>query len=155
MVEIDLKALAERFGDAVVGTVEFRGEKTLIVKPEALVEICRSLRDDPVLKFNFLSDIAAVDHLPREPRFEVSYHLLSIPEGHRLRVKVQLPSQDPRVPSVTSVWSGANWLEREVYDLMGIIFEGHPDLRRIMMPEDWEGHPHRRDYPVGKVKVNF
>lgn len=155
MVEIDLKALAERFGDSVVGTVEFRGEKTLIVKPEALVEVCRSLRDDPVLKFNFLSDIVAADHLPREPRFDVSYHLLSIPGGHRLRVKVQLPSQDPRVPSVTGVWSGANWLEREVYDLMGILFEGHPDLRRIMMPEDWEGHPHRRDYPVGKVKVNF
>ncbi len=133
---------------AVWETRAFRGELTLVVPREHLRRAGDFLRGDPELQFTFLSDIGCLDRFPVEPRFEVNYHLLSISRRERLRLKVLLTGSDPVVESVTSVWPGANWHEREVFDLFGVRFEGHPDLRRILMPEDWEGYPLRKDYPV-------
>jgi NADH-quinone oxidoreductase subunit C len=125
-----------------------------------LLEACAALRDHPGLQFSFLADVTAVDRWPAEPRFEVVYNLACLGEhfltagalspapARRLRLKVRLAGDDARVPSVTSVWEGAGWLEREVFDLMGIVFDDHPDLRRVLMPDDWEGHPLRKDYTV-------
>jgi len=125
-----------------------RGELTIVVAPTALREACAILRDDRELQFNFLADVTCVDWYPNEPRFDVVYHLLSIPRHDRLRLKVRLGGDDPRLDSVIPVWPSANFFEREVYDLFGVRFSGHPNLRRIMMPEDWEGYPLRKDYPV-------
>jgi NADH-quinone oxidoreductase subunit C len=125
-----------------------RDELTIVLQRSAIREACAILRDDPELQLNFLSDITGVDWYPKEPRFEVVYHLLSIPKLARLRLKVRLTGDDCAIASVTSVWPSANFFEREIYDLFGVRFSGHPDLRRIMMPEDWEGHPLRKDYPV-------
>ena len=125
-----------------------RDEMTIYVTRSSIREACVLLRDDVKCPFNFLSDVTAVDWYPREPRFEVVYHLLSIPNKERLRLKVRLSGDDPAVESVTSIWPSANFFEREVYDLFGIRFNGHPYLRRIMMPESWEGYPLRKDYPV-------
>lgn len=134
---------------SAVAEVKFdRDEMTIYVEPENLREACALLRDDAGCAFNFLSDITCVDWYPAEPRFEVVYHLLSIAKKERVRIKVRLDSASPAVDSVTSVWPGANYFEREVFDLFGIRFAGHPYLRRLLMPEDWEGHPLRKDYPV-------
>jgi NADH-quinone oxidoreductase subunit C len=119
-----------------------------VVKRPAIRQACAILRDDPALQFNFLADITGVDWYPSEPRFEVVYHLLSISRHERLRLKVRLAGDDPSLESITSVWPSANFFEREVYDLFGVRFSGHPNLRRIMMPEDWDGHPLRKDYAV-------
>jgi NADH-quinone oxidoreductase subunit C len=108
----------------------------------------RALRDRPELRFGFLAELTAVDYWPREPRFELVYVLVSIDHRARLRMKVRLHGDDARVGTVTGVWPSANWLEREVWDLFGITFDGHPDPRRLLMPEDWEGYPLRKDYPV-------
>ena len=134
--------------DAVEAAKFDRDELTIVVKRPTLRQACAILRDDPTLQFNFLADITGVDWYPNEPRFEVVYHLLSIPRHTRLRLKVRLAGDDPSLESITSVWPSANFFEREVYDLFGVRFSGHPNLRRIMMPEDWEGHPLRKDYPV-------
>lgn len=133
---------------AVSSADEFRGELTITVERENLRRVCDFLRSDPELLFTFLSDVTGVDRFPIEPRFELNYHLLSIPRRRRLRVKARVSGQNPVIESVTSVWPTANWHEREVFDLFGVRFEGHPDLRRILLPEDWEGHPLRKDYPV-------
>ncbi len=125
-----------------------RNELSIYIQPGAIRDACALLRDDAELKYNFLSDLTCVDWYPSEPRFEVVYHLLSIPRRARLRLKVRLGGDDPRVHSVTSVWPSANFFEREVFDLFGIHFEDHPYLRRLLMPENWEGHPLRKDYPV-------
>jgi NADH-quinone oxidoreductase subunit C len=129
------------------------GMPTLYVTPERLVETCLALRDAPELRFVFLADVTVVDYYPREPRFEVVY-LLVCPgvAGYgeapkRLRLKVRAPAHG-RLPSVSSVWASANWAEREAFDFFGLQFDGHPDLRRILMPDDWEGYPMRKDYPV-------
>jgi NADH-quinone oxidoreductase subunit C len=125
---------------------------TVYVTADRLLETCRALRDTPALGFNVLVEVTAADYLPREPRFELVYHLLSIPNRLRLRVKVRVDSAEAAgrgvVPSVQDIWRSAGWPEREVYDMFGIVFANHPDLRRILMPEDWEGHPARKDYPV-------
>jgi NADH-quinone oxidoreductase subunit C len=127
---------------------------TLVVPRERLVETCQVLRDAPDLRFAVLMDIVGVDYMPREPRFEMVYLLLcpgvaGFGAGQkRLRLLVRAPGDDPRVPTVSGIWAAANWAERELYDLFGIQIDGHPDLRRILMPDDWEGHPMRRDYPV-------
>jgi NADH-quinone oxidoreductase subunit C len=123
---------------------------TIYVPAASLVETCRALRETPSLRFNVLLEVTAADYLPREPRFEVVYHLLSIPNRLRLRVKVRVRSNeiDGVVPTAQSVWPAAGWPEREVWDMFGIVFAGHTDLRRLLMPEDWEGHPARKDYPV-------
>ena len=133
----------------VVREVKFdRDEMTIVVEGSEIREACALLKDDPACPFNFLSDITCVDWYPSEPRFEVIYHLLSIPKKERVRLKVRLNNESPVVESLTSVWPGANYFEREVFDLFGIRFTGHPYLRRILMPEDWEGYPLRKDYPV-------
>ncbi len=130
------------------------GMPTIYVAREQLVATCLALRDEPQLRFAFLADLLPVDYLPREPRFEIVYLMASLgipPFGDtpkRLRVKVRVPGGDPVAPSVSSVWPAAAWSEREAYDLFGIQFTDHPDLRRILMPEDWEGFPLRKDYPV-------
>jgi NADH-quinone oxidoreductase subunit C len=127
-------------------------QQTIGIPSNSVVDVCRALRDRR--GFIFLADITAVDWWPREPRFEVVYHLASAVD--RLRVKVRVPATAALLPSVQSVWPGANWLEREVWDLFGIVFEGHNDLRRLLMPEDWEGHPLRKDYPVQiRLKPRF
>jgi NADH-quinone oxidoreductase subunit C len=133
---------------AVEGAKFDRDELSIYVERSSLREACALLRDDPNCPFNFLSDVTCVDWHPSEPRFEVIYQLLSIPKKERVRLKVRLGSDSPAVESVTSVWPAANFFEREVFDLFGIRFNGHPYLRRIQMPEDWEGHPLRKDYPV-------
>lgn len=133
---------------AVQGAKLERNELSIYVEPGAIRDACALLRDDPELKYNFLSDLTCVDWHPSEPRFEVVYHLLSIPRLVRMRLKVRLGGDDPRLHSVTSVWPSANFFEREVFDLFGIHFEDHPYLRRLLMPENWEGYPLRKDYPV-------
>jgi NADH-quinone oxidoreductase subunit C len=125
-----------------------RDELTIHLERGSLLEACALLKDDPACPFNFLSDVTCVDWYPAEPRFEVVYHLLSIAKKERVRLKVRLDSGSPVVESLTSVWPGANYFEREIFDLFGVRFSGHPYLRRILMPEDWEGHPLRKDYPV-------
>ena len=134
--------------EAVTGAKFDRDEMTIYVERDHIREACVVLKDDPACPFNFLSDVTCVDWYPSEPRFEVVYHLLSIPNKERVRLKVRLPSDSPAVESVTAVWPGANYFEREVFDLFGVRFTGHPYLRRLLMPEDWEGHPLRKDYPV-------
>lgn len=133
---------------AIQGVKYDRDEMTIYVERSAIRETCAILKEDPACPFNFLSDVTCVDWHPSEPRFEVIYHLLSIPKKERIRLKARLNGDSPVVESVTSVWPGANYFEREVFDLFGVRFSGHPYLRRIMMPEDWEGHPLRKDYPV-------
>jgi len=125
-----------------------RDEMTIYVDRPYIREACALLRDNPQFPFNFLSDITCVDWYPSEPRFEVVYHLLSIAKKDRVRLKVRLDGSSPVVESITSVWAGANFFEREIFDLFGVRFTGHPYLQRILMPEDWEGHPLRKDYPV-------
>jgi len=151
-------ALQDAMPGVLLETHRFRDETTLVVAPEALLPVCRYLRDTPGLVYNFLSDISPVDYWPeqeRPQRFGICYHLLSMLYGRRLRVKLYVPEDEPEAPSLTGVWPGANWLEREIYDLMGIRFSGHPDLRRVLMPADWDGHPLRRDYPLGYEQVQF
>ncbi len=126
----------------------FRGELTIYIRPEGLIRACEFLRDAPGLAFKLLADVTAVDLYPNEPRFEVVYHLLSLDTTRRLRIKVRLPGENPRIASAVPVWPAANAFEREVFDLFGIVFEGHPFLERILLPEEWEGHPLRKDYPT-------
>ena len=121
---------------------------TVYVSRDDLPVVARALRDRPDLRFDLLVDLTAVDFLPREPRFEIVYMLVSIEHRDRLRLKVRLDGADAHVSSVSNVWPAANWLEREVWDLFGVVFDGHPDPRRLLMPEDWEGFPLRKDYPV-------
>ncbi len=130
------------------------GMPTIYVALDQLVQTGRALRDTPELRFAFLADLLPVDYFPREPRFEIVYLLASLgtagfgETAKRLRVKVRVPGADPTAPSVSSIWPAAGWAEREAYDLFGIHFSDHPDLRRILMPDDWEGYPLRKDYPV-------
>ena len=144
----ELARLLAWSGDAVEGAKFDRDELSIYIRREAIREACAILRDGPGLQFNYLSDLTCVDWYPSDPRFEVVYHLFSIPKKSRVRLKVRLGGDDPSLASITSVWPAANYFEREVFDLFGIRFEGHPYLRRIMMPENWEGHPLRKDYPV-------
>ena len=123
-------------------------QPTIYVDPGDVLSAMQALRDGPELRFTLLAELTAVDFWPKEPRFELIYLLVSIEHRFRVRVKVRLPGADPHVPTVTTIWPGANWLEREVWDLFGIAFDGHPDPRRLLMPEDWEGFPLRKDYPV-------
>ncbi len=133
---------------AVEGAKYDREEVTIVLERSAIREACTLLRDDSGCAFNYLADVTCVDRYPSEPRFEVIYHLLSIPKKERVRLKVRLESTSPALDSITPVWPSANYFEREVFDLFGVRFAGHPYLRRLMMPEDWEGHPLRKDYPV-------
>jgi NADH-quinone oxidoreductase subunit C len=138
---------------AILETVQALGETTLIADPAQIVDLCRYLKDTE--KFVRVSTITAVDWHPAEPRFEVVYHLHSIEKNQRLRIKCRLSGSDPQIQSVTPVWGGANWYERETYDMFGIVFRNHPDLQRILMPTDWEGYPLRKDYPVHGFKYGY
>jgi NADH-quinone oxidoreductase subunit C len=133
---------------AVAEAIEFRGETTIVVPRELLRATAERCREEAKLQYNLLSDATCVDRYPAEPRFELNYHLVSIPRREKVRLRVRLAGSDPVADSLVPVWPGANWLEREIFDLFGIRFTGHPDLRRILLPDDWEGYPLRRDYPV-------
>ena len=142
-------ALQRENAEWVVEATEAFGEVTAIVPREHIVAICAFLKNDRDLEFNFLADLCGADRGPEdEPRFEVNYHLFSTSRHHRLRIKVLLNEDDPHVETVTGVWRTANWHERETYDLLGVIFDGHPDLRRILLPDDWQGHALRKDFPL-------
>lgn len=145
-----LKKISERFGDAVTSSHQNLGQDTVVIDKSKIVELGRFLKEDPELQFNFLMDLTAVDYWKRKPRFEVVYHLVSQAKGLRLRVKVEVAEPNPEVDTLSTVWKGANWYEREVFDMYGIVFKGHPDLRRILMYPEFEGHPLRKDYPITK-----
>jgi len=164
-----VEAVKEAFGDAVLHIKEFRGETTIVVQPERVPDVLDFLRVTSGLVYNSLSDISAVDYYPndygdafdgedgnyRPERYGVSYHILSMLYNRRLRVKAFATDEDPVIPTATGIWPSASWLEREIADMMGVKFEAHPDARRLLMPDDWDGHPHRRDYPLGKETVAF
>lgn len=143
-----LRKLRDRFPDAIVDAAEFRDELTVTVKNERLVEICTFLRDDADCAFNLLADACGIDMFTPVSRFGVVYNLYSITRKHRIRLKTFTEESDPVVPTVTGVWPTANWHERETFDMFGISFSGHPDLRRIYMSEDFEYHPLRKDFPL-------
>ena len=149
--------LRQRFPGASLRQQEGEAVRDLTwyVPAAQLVEICTFLRDDPELDFAMLSWVGGVDCLPRDPRFEVVYGLLSLSQAFRLHLKVQVPEENPRVPTVSRVWPTANWHERETFDFYGIVFDGHPDLTRILLPEDWIGWPLRKDSPLGYEEVAF
>lgn len=153
--ETVLNRLRADAADAILETQEFRGLLSVRVKPAAIVDVARMLRDDAELSYNFLENLCGVDYLGRDPRFEVVYHLLSHKNRHRVCLKVGLPEHEPTVASLTGLWPTATYQEREAYDMFGIIFEGHPNLCRILMPDDWIGHPLRKDVPLGYEEVAF
>jgi NADH-quinone oxidoreductase subunit C len=143
-----VEKLREFAPEALEDSQSFRGELTLWIQPGSLRRVADFLRDEKSLSFRYLSDLTALDHYPNEPRLETVYHLYSFEHNRRLRLKVRLPGDDPRVDSMVPVWPAANAFEREVFDLFGIHFEGHPFMVRILLPEDWEGYPLRKDYPT-------
>ena len=153
---MDASALIARLGaltpDVTLTAGTETDQPTIHVPGAQLVTVMRALRDTPDLEFAFLADVTAVDWWPNDPRFEVVYHLASFARAYRIRVKVRIPDSAASLPTLKEMWPSADWLEREVWDLFGIVFEGHGDLRRLLMPDDWQGHPLRKDYPV-QVKV--
>lgn len=151
-----VKFLRERFPSDVLDVSEYRGETTVLMRPERVEQVCLALRDAPGLRYNFLADLTAVDWPEREPRYDIVYHLLSLETRAVLRLKVRVGDDDtpsPELPTVTTVWPAANFYEREVFDLFGVRFAGHPHLTRIMMPSDWVGHPLRKDYPLTGIHL--
>ncbi len=158
-LELIAQEVNARHGGAVLGTSFEHGQAVLLVDPDSIVEVLTHLKDAPGQEYDILSSLHGVDYLPAEPRFAVHYELLNMPRVERLRVKALLadPGGDalPELDSVTEVFPGADFQEREVYDFFGILFRGHPDLRRILMPEDYVGWPQRRDFPVGGEPVIF
>jgi NADH-quinone oxidoreductase subunit C len=156
LAEKTVELVRSRFGEAVLEVVEHRGETTIVVPAEKVPAIAKLLRDHAALRYNFMADLTAVDWPERVPRYDVVYHLLSLETRAviRLKTRVGQPGEEhPAVPTVSTIWPTANWCEREVYDLFGITFTGHPDLRRILMPEDWTGHPLRKDYPLTGIEL--
>jgi NADH-quinone oxidoreductase subunit C len=145
--------LAAAIPGAVLGSSTHRGQAILDIAPAFIVPVCRFLRDER--QFARLSGVTAVDWRPAEPRFEIVYFLHSLENNERLRLKCRVPADRAEIESVTGVWPAANWYEREVFDLFGVAFLNHPDLRRIMLPDDWEGHPLRKDYPVTGEKYTY
>lgn len=150
-----LEAVYPDFGAAVLKVVIDRGEITFHVRREHLQTMARTLRDDPALRFELLSSMSGVDYLGTEHRLHAVYHLTSMTYRRRIRLEVACSVEDNHIPSVTPIYPTADWQERETWDLFGIIFDGHPGLTRIMMPDDWIGHPQRKDYPLGGVPVEF
>jgi NADH-quinone oxidoreductase subunit C len=143
------EALQEHFGEQTILEIRsFRDEVGVVVERRRIAAVCYHMKAQPELCMDFLNDLCGLDFPQREPRFEVVYHLSSLLHHHQLRLKVQVPEDDPTISSVVPVWQAADWFEREVYDMFGIVFLGHPNLKRILMPEDWQGHPLRKDYPL-------
>ena len=151
-LELIAQELRDADADAVLGTVFFRERAALLVAPAAVPATLEHLR---AKGYRFLASVHGLDYFPEEPRFGVQYELLDMREVDRICVKTRVPLADPHVPSVTPAWPTADHQEREIYDMFGVIFDGHPDLRRILMPEDYEGHPQRRDFPIGGEPVLF
>lgn len=147
---VTIKRLKEKFPHALIETHSQHGDDTAVFKKGVIASVAEFLKTQPELDYNFLMDISAVDYLDRRPRFEVVYHFYSLSKNNRVRIKAQVPENDLVVPSLASLFSIANWMEREVYDLYGIIFSGHPDLRRILLYEGFEGHPLRKDFPADR-----
>ncbi len=147
---LSLKRIRERFPDAVISTHSELGQDTVVVTKSSIEEVARFLKEDPSLRFNYLMDLTAVDYMDRKPRFEVVYHFFSIANRLRLRVKAPVGGIEPEIDTLTGLWPIANWMEREVYDMFGIRFTGHPDLRRLLMYPEFQGHPLRKDYPYNK-----
>ncbi|HVX69586.1 MAG TPA: NADH-quinone oxidoreductase subunit C [Mycobacteriales bacterium] len=152
-----LESAYPNFDGVIERVVVHRGELTLHVKREAIADVCKTLRDDPALRFEMCSGVSGVDYLddPTGRRLHAVYHLLSMTFRRRLRLEVSVTAEDPHIPSVTAVYPTANWHERETWDFFGIVFDGHPALTRIEMPDDWPGHPQRKDYPLGGVPVEY
>jgi NADH-quinone oxidoreductase subunit C len=147
--------VSQAFPNAIEEVVEFRGEYTLVIRQDSLKDVCRLLRDDEELACDLLEDIAADDMLPEFPRFAVNYQLFSIPRNHQIRLRVPVEDPDDGPETIAAIWPIASWLETEVWDLMGITFKGNDQLRRLFLPEDWQGHPLRKDYPLGYEEVQF
>ncbi|WP_432843541.1 NADH-quinone oxidoreductase subunit C [Dactylosporangium sp. CA-092794] len=144
------------FHDAIERIVVDRGELTLYIVPERIAEVCQSLRDDPALRFELCSSVSGADYLGSDGRrLHAVYHLTSMTFRRRIRLECAVTAEDPHLPSVTQVYPTADWQERETYDMFGIVFDGHPNLTRILMPDDWEGFPQRKDYPLGGVPVEY
>lgn len=146
------KMVEEKFSGQVLDTAAYAGQVAISVKKDMVRDICLYLKDEPSLRMDLLADLTAVDYstYPGNTglRFEVVYNLISTEFHHRIRLKARVPEEDPRIDTVSLIWHTANWHERETFDLMGITFDGHPDLRRILLPDDWEGHPLRKEYPL-------
>lgn len=162
----EVQKIREQFPDAILDVNTFRGDTRILVRSADIVDICRLMRDDVDLQYNFFAECLGIDYLDRHEshRFEVVYNLYSLQyerdgetvgKNHRIFLKVPVTEEDPVVPSVTSIYPGANFPEREIFDMFGVRFAGHPDLRRILMSEDWAGHPQRKDYPLGGERVRF
>lgn len=149
-----VRKIVDNFRDDILKTVIFRNEVTHLVNASALTSICDFLKTDGDLRMNYLVDVVGVDYYTETPRFEVVYHLYSLSKKHRIRLKVRV-NEGESVPSVAHIWSGANWPEREAFDMFGIVFAGHPDLRRIYMAPDWDGFPLRKDFPLRGYKDQF
>ena len=152
---MNAEELAARIREGFSDVLLARDEVIVLVEKDELVDALVRLRDQPDLSFGFLSSLTATDHPGREPRFWVVYELRSVEHAHRLRLKVGLLGDDPHITSVTPLFPTANWHEREVWDLFGIVFDGHPDLDRILLPDDWEGHPLRKDEELGGVGTQY
>ena len=147
---VTLNKLAERFPGSILETHSHRGDDTAVVKKEDIIDVCTFLRDDEALLYNFMMDLTAVDYMGKEPRFEVVYHLYSLKYNRRVRIKARVSESDCSIDSIVPVWISADWFEREAFDMYGITFTGHPELRRILLYEGFEGHPLRKDYPIKK-----
>lgn len=143
-----IEKLKSRFGDNAIEANEFRGELTIVVPKEIIVDVCRFLKDDTTLKFDLLADLCGIDMYTPAKRFGVIYNLYSLASQHRIRIKTFVEEENPKLPTVSNVWTTANWHERETYDMFGIVFEGHPDLRRMYLPEEFEHYPLRKDFPL-------
>jgi NADH-quinone oxidoreductase subunit C len=154
MENLTLKKLKENLAGSISDVTEYRGQLSILIKKEDLLLVCKFLKDEPELRYDFLSDVCGVDYPENEKRFEVIYNLYSLPFRWRIRLKVRV-AEGESVNSVTPIWKAANWLEREVYDMFGVKFDNHPDLQRILMPDDWVGHPLRKDYPLYFEEVAF
>jgi len=155
----ELRLIQENFPNDIVSSRLFRGEKTIVVKKDNIVAICKLLYQSPETNYNYLSDMTAVDRLKfmkdDEPRFDIVYNIYSMGTFQRFRLKAQVSEDDQTIDTVESVWPNANWVEREIFDMFGITFNNHSDLRRILMADDWIGHPLRKDYPLGGEEVEF
>ena len=151
--------LTDRFSDSLIEINEFRGDVSYRIKPESLIAICETLKIEPQFEAKYLAEVTCVDwlghELEKDGRFEVVYSLYSYKHSYRFFLKVRLESDHPKIKSLTGIWNGANWLEREVFDLFGIIFEGHPNLTKIVTPDDLEGHPLRKDFPLTWEQPQF
>ena len=150
-----IKKITKAFPEAIEEVVDFRGEKTLFIKKKDVKNVCQLLKDDEDLQYNFLTDIVADDMLPDFPRFAVNYHLNSLANNHRIRLRTLVEDPEDGPETVATVWPIGTWLEMEVWDLMGIRFKDNGSLRRLFLPEDWQGHPLRKDYPLGYEEVQF